>query len=332
MSITRRRLLNAAVFTPAGVGVAACSSARKTAPTAPTKVTYLTGIGTRPREEYVQVAIAKDYFRDAGLNVTVQVGAPSDANLQKIAAGKAQFATIDFVSAIHGVTTYPDKYRIVAAIQRRTLIAFIALAGRGITQPGDLVGKTVGIPPNSAAQTLLPAFAKLAKFDGSKVKVHNFAPDQLPLLLAAGQIDAMSAYSIDTPTVKAADPNHQEPAVIHYSDYLSDLYGTVLVADKGLCDFFPGMVKHFATALVKGLHYAVAHPPEAAQIIKAAVPTTDLGAAADTMTLMQADIGTGALDPTKVMQGIAALEQVRLAPSGLQPEQIVAFSLVPEVA
>jgi NitT/TauT family transport system substrate-binding protein len=331
MTITRRRLLNAAMFTPAGA-IAACSSPGRTGPKAQTKVTYLTGIGTRPREEYVQVAIAKGYFQDAGLSVTVQVGAPSDANLQKIAAGKAQFATIDFVSAIHGVMTYPDKYRIVAAIQRRTLIAFIALAGRGMTRPGDLVGKTVGIPPGSAAQTLLPAFAKLAKFDDSTVKVYNFAPDQLPVLLAAGQIDAMSAYSIDTPTVKAADPRHQDPAVIHYADYLNNLYGTVLVADKDLCDFFPGMVKHFATGLVKGVHYAVAYPQEAGQIIKTAVPTTDLGAAVDTMKLMRADIGTGILDPTKVMQGIAELEQVRLAPSGLQPEQIVAFNLAPQVA
>jgi NitT/TauT family transport system substrate-binding protein len=332
MSYTRRRVLYAAMFAPASLSVPACSSPKKTGPTAPTEVTYLTGIGTRPREEYVQVAIAKGHFRNVGLSVTVQVGAPSDANLQKIAAGKAQFATIDFVSAIHGVTTYPDKYRIVAAIQRRTLIAFIAIAGKGITQPGDLVGKTVGIPPGSAAQTLLPAFARLAKFDDSKVTVHNYAPDQLPLLLAAGQIDAMSAYSIDSPTVKAVDPNHQEPSVIHYADYMTDLYGTVLVADKNLCDFFPGTVKKFATALVKGLHYAVANPGEAGQIIKTAVPTTDLGAAVDTMQLMQADVGTGLLDATKVMQGIAELEQVRLAPSGLQPGQIVAFNAAPAVA
>jgi NitT/TauT family transport system substrate-binding protein len=330
MTITRRRLLNAAVFTPAGA-IAACSSPARPGPKAPMKVTYLTNIGTRPRDEYAQVGIAKGYFRDVGLDVSVQPGAPGDANLKVMAAGKAQFATIDFVSAIHGVVTYPDKYKIVASMQRRTLLAFIAFAGHGITQPGDLIGKTVGIPPRSAAQTLLPALGRLANFDASKVKVHNFAPDQLPQLLAAGQIDAMSAYSIDSPTVKAVDPRHAEPSVIHYSDYLTNLYGTVLVANKDLCDFFPGMVKHFATALVRGLHYAVANPGEAGQIIKSAIPTTDLGAAVEIMQLMRNDVSDGRLDPTKVMQGIAELIQVNLASQGLQPEQIVAIGAMPQV-
>jgi NitT/TauT family transport system substrate-binding protein len=291
----------------------------------------LTGIGTRPREEYVQVGLAKGFFQAAGLSVTVEVGAPSNANLQKIAAGKAQFATIDFVSAIHGVTTFPDKYRIVAAIQERTLIAFISLSGRGISLPGDLVGKIVGIPPGSAAQTLLPAYAQHANFDAKKIKqIVNMDPDQLPAVLAAGQIDVMSAYSIDTPTVKAAAPD-REPVVLPYDKYLTDLYGTVLIAEKNLCDFFPGMVKHFATGLVKAAQYAVAHPDEAARIIKAAVSTTDLAAASATMKLMQPYVGTGALDPIRVMRGIASLEQVGLAPSGLQPEQIVAIGAMPKV-
>jgi NitT/TauT family transport system substrate-binding protein len=320
------------MFSPAGVGLAACSSPKQTGPKAPTKVTYLTAIGTRPREEYAQVAKAKGYFGQANLDVSIQPGAPAEANLSAIVSGKAQFATLDFVSAIHGVMTYKDKYRIVAAIERRTLLAFIAFGDKGITQPGDLVGKTVGIPPGSAAQTLLPTLGQLAGFDASKVKVRNLAPDQLPTFLAAGQIDAMSAYSVDTPTVQAVDPHHATPSVIAYSKYLTDLYGTVLVADKNLCDFFPGMVKNFATGLLQGLHYAVAHPDEAAKLIKAAVPTTDLTAASQTMRLMQADISDGRLDPTKVMRGIAELEQTGLAPSGLQPEQIVAIGAMPQVA
>jgi NitT/TauT family transport system substrate-binding protein len=157
------------------------------------------------------------------------------------------------------------------------------------------------------------------------------APDQLPVVLAAGRIDAMSAYSIDTPTVKAVAPD-REPVVLPYDKYLTDLYGTVLVADKNLCDFFPGMVRNFATALIMGLHYGVAHPDEAAQIIKTAVPTTDLTAASETMKLMQPYVGTGALDPTGVMRGIASLEQVGSAPSGLQPEKIVAIGAMPTVA
>jgi NitT/TauT family transport system substrate-binding protein len=292
----------------------------------------MTGIGTRPREEYIQVGLAKGYFQEAGLTVTVENGAPSDYNIQKIAAGRAQFATIDFVSAIHGVTAYPDKYRIVAAIQERTLIAFISLPDRGISLPGDLAGKILGIPTGSAAETLLPAYAQHANFDFKKIKqiVHP-APDQLPTDLAARRIDAMSAYSIDTPTVQAA-ASGQEPVVLPYDKYLIDLYGTVLIADKNLCDFFPGMVKRFATALIKALRYAVDHPGEASLIIKHAVPTTDVLAAAATMKLMQPYVGTGALDPTRVMRGIASLEQVKLAPSGLQPEHIIAIGAMPRVA
>jgi NitT/TauT family transport system substrate-binding protein len=339
MASRRALLLASPALALPSLGLPALASCTTRHPSAgskpPRKVTYLTGVGTRPREEYVQVALAKGYFRDAGLQVTVRTGSPGDANLKVIAAGKAQFATVDFVSAVRAVSTYPDTYLMVAPIQRRTLIAFLALPDKHIQRAEDLAGKTVGIPPGSSAQNLLPVLGKLANFDSAKVKVVNVEPDRLPTLLVAGQIDAMSAYSIDTPTVKAADPKHQNPTVVRLSDHLSSLYGTVLVANKDLCTFFPAIVRGFATGLIRGVHDAVEHPAEAARIIKQAVPTTDLDAAVETMRLMQRDVATGLFDHAQVMQGIAVLESVGLAPIGpasVTPEQLIALHATPAVA
>jgi NitT/TauT family transport system substrate-binding protein len=328
-------VLAATASTP--IGVAGCSGPARTPPTKPVDtVTYKTGIGTRPREEYVQVSIAQGYFSQANLQVTVVPGAPSDANIKDVVSGQAQFATIDFVSAIRGASTFKDTngspaYRIVAAIQNRTLLAFLALASSNITRPADFEGKTLGVPANSAGQTLFPAYAKLAGFDPARVQFANFAPDDIPRLLVTGRINAMGGYSIDVPTVRKAAAG-QGVTMLPFDTYMGDLYGTVLITNTRMITSRPDLVRRFTRALVQGAKYAVTHPDEAGKIITRAVRLTDEPVAAETMNLMRPYVTTGMLQEQRVMQGIALLEQNRLAPQGLQPADIVAFDVLPQGA
>ena len=62
----------------------ACGRSEKkpTARKAIDKVSVLTGFGTTPRESYSWVADGMGFFREAGIQVSIQPGAPSDANLK----------------------------------------------------------------------------------------------------------------------------------------------------------------------------------------------------------------------------------------------------------
>jgi NitT/TauT family transport system substrate-binding protein len=293
------------------------------------RVTYLTGFGTTPREGYGWVADGMGFFAEVGIAASIQAGAPSDANLKTLAAGKAQFAVIDFVSAVRGVASWPD-YRAVAAIQQTTLLSMITLPGRGITQGADLAGRTVGTGAAAASQTLFPTYARLAGFDASRTKIVNFAPDQLPAALIGGNIDAMGAYVVDIPAI--AHASGKQPVVLPYSRYLTDLYGSVLITTTALIRANPDLVRRFGSALLRGLRYAVDNPEHAGKVMHAAVPTADPGITAETMALMKPYINGGGLTQSRVMRGVAVLEAAGLARAGLTPDRVVDFSLAPAAA
>jgi NitT/TauT family transport system substrate-binding protein len=305
--------------------VAGCSG--KPAATKPAdQATFLTGFGTTPREGYGWVANGLGFFREVGIAADIQPGAPSDANLKTLAAGKAQFAVIDFVSAVRGVAAWPD-YRVVAAIQQSTLLSMISLPGRGIGTSADLAGRTIGTAAAAATQTLFPTYARLAGFDPSQTKIVNFSPDQLPAVLAGGAIDAMGAYAVDTPGVARAAG--KTPVVLPYAKYLTDLYGSVLVTTTGLIRSNPDLVRRFSSALLRGVRYAVDNPDDAGRLVHAALPANDPAITAQTMALMKPYVSSGGLTETRVMRGIAVLETAGLARAGLTPDRVVEFALTP---
>jgi len=310
--------------------VGGCSSKPTTTTRKPVdRVTYLTGFGTTPREGYGWVADGMGFFAEVGIAVSINAGAPSDANIKTLAAGRAQFAVIDFVSAVRGTTTWPG-YRAVAAIQQSTLLSMITLPGRGIAQEGDLAGRTVGTAASAASQTLFPTYARLARFDPSGTKFINFAPDQLPTAMIGRKIDAMGAYVVDTPGI--AHAAGVQPIVLPYAKFLTDLYGSVLITTTDLIKSSPDLVRRFASALLRGVRYAVDNPDHAGKLMHAAVPTADAGITADTMALMKPYINGGGITAERAVRGIAILESAGLAPAGLAPDKVVDFSMTPAVA
>jgi NitT/TauT family transport system substrate-binding protein len=333
--LSRRQLLATAAAAPfATAGPAGCgSSPRRARSAAVDRISYLTGFGSFGREGYAWVADAKGYFREAGIQVTIQPGAAGDTNLKLLAAGKAQFAVIDYSGAMvrAGTGAFAD-FRCVAAVNQRTTIALMALQGRGIARPGDLLGKTIAQATGAVPKTLFPAYAKLAGFDGAGVRWQDATPQQLPGLLAAGRVDAIGQFVVGVPAVEAAAQG-RKAVVLPYSEYLTDLYGNVLVTSTSMIKNNPDLVRRFAGALMKGLRYAVDNPNEAGRILHAAVPATGADIAAAELSLMRPYAGgaaaPGAFEPARVARSTAILQAVGLMPISVPPEQVVDFAALP---
>jgi NitT/TauT family transport system substrate-binding protein len=300
----------------------------------PARVTYLTGFGTAGRESHAWVALAKGFFRDVGLEVTIQPGAAGDANHQLLAAGRAQFAAVDASGAFtrfgRGVDT---SFQIVAAVQQQTLLSIVALEGGGIRSPRDLEGRTVGVATGAAPRTIFPAYARLADVDAARVRFVDSTPAALTSLLVAGQVDGIGLFAVGTPGVEKA-ANGRKTVVLPYSTYLTDLFGTVLVASKSLIDRDPDLVRRFTGALLKGLVYALDHPDEAGAILHQAEPATDAAVTAAEMTLMRPyalpgrGVAVGVLEPPRVARTIALLQSAGMFTDAFTPEQIVRTDLL----
>jgi NitT/TauT family transport system substrate-binding protein len=302
----------------------------------PDKITYVTAFGAVGRDAFAWVAQDQGFFRDAKLDVTIQLGAAVDANLTALASGQAQFAALDltgaFIQAGNGKFT---DFRAIAAIHQQTLVSIISLEGGTVAQPKDLEGKKVGAATGSVNQLLFPAYAQLAGIDAKKVTFVNVAPQQLNALLASSQVDALSTFLIGRGGIEKA-AGGKKAVVMPYSDYLSDLFGNGLVTTAALAKDNPDLVKRFRDAMLKALQWTMDNPDQAAAILQKAQPAADPAAAVGEIKAMTpyvkpstAGAVVGALDQQRVARAIAILQGAGLMPAGLAPDKVVAFDLVP---
>lgn len=295
------------------------------------KITYLTAFGAVGRDAFAWVALAKGYFREAGLDVTIQLGAATGENMKVLAAGRAQFAQLDLTGTwiLAGKGQYTDV-RAIAAIHQQTLVSIVSLVGSGIARPRDLEGRKVGAATGSVNQLLFPGYAKLAGIDPKRVRWFDAQPAQLPTLLASGRVDALSTFLIGVTGIEKAAGGKQA-VVLPYSEYLPALFGNGIVAPLSITRDRPDLARRFRDAALKGLRYTLDHPQEAAQIMKKAQPAANEAAAVGEITRMTPYVKTsGVIDRERVTDALATLRDGGLVPPGLTPDSVVDFSLAPK--
>ncbi|HEY3504151.1 MAG TPA: ABC transporter substrate-binding protein [Actinocatenispora sp.] len=337
MGITRRAVLGGSAALATAALTAGCDSdsgGTSSGSGDRQKVNYLTSFGALGREAYAYVALAKGYFDDAGLDVTIKPGTGTGNNLKLIAAGKVDFSPCDFTGTLIQISKEKLPVTAVAAIHERSLSAIMSLTGEGVTDPKDLEGRTVADGAGSTNQTMFPVYAKLAGVNAKKVKWVNFPPPQLASVLAAGKVDAIGQFVVGQPLVEQAAKG-KTAVVLPYSTYLRDLYSNTVFTSQRLAREKPDLVKKFTGALLKGLAYAVSHPDDAAKIFVKYQPTQNVKESAAELRLMAPYVKSasgapyGALDDKRVARSIAILQGAGAIAPGMTPDKVASFSLAP---
>jgi NitT/TauT family transport system substrate-binding protein len=303
------------------------------------KITYLTSFGTFGRDSYAYVAKEKGYFKDAGFDVEIRPGAGTLDNLKAIVAGTAQFTPLDLTGLLLAAGDQKNPitgFAAVAGIQQRTMAAIITLDGTGIKTPKDLEGKTLTDSPSSVVRNLFPTYAKAAKIDPAKVTWQDGTPQTLMGTLATGRTAGIGQFVVGKPTVEQVAKG-RTAVVLPYSDYLQDLYGNVLVTSDKYAKANPEKTKKFTAAVLKGLLDSINNPDEAGRILKRNVPTMDAKSASAELKLMDpfvrsaaSGVPVGALDSGRVARSIAVLQGSGQIGSGLTPEKVIDFDVVPK--
>jgi NitT/TauT family transport system substrate-binding protein len=316
---------------------AGCGSSTKSSAKGPDKVTYLTAYGAVGRDAFAWVALDKGYFKKNNLDVKIQLGSAASLNLKTLAAGKAQFATLDFVGAMIASATSGQQFQAIAAVHQKNLSSIISLPSSNITSPKDLEGKTLVTATGGVGGLLFPAYAKLAGIDPKKVTFLQVPTTSVTPTLVSGKAQGAATFLISSGAVKKA-AKVDKVNILPYSNYLTDVYGNAMITTPKLAKSNPDEVKRFRDAMLEALQWTIKNPEAAAKILAKYNPTavqasaiSEINAMAPYVDSQSSGTPIGAIDQQRVARCIALLEsQGLIKPGVLTPDKIVDFAVTPK--
>lgn len=214
--------------------------------------------------------VAKGYFKDAKLDVSIDAGNGSGGAVTRVAAGTYDmgFADLAALMEFHANNPKaPNKPVAVMMVYNNTPASVMALKSSGIKTPADLNGKKLGAPVFDAGRRAFPIFQK-ANGIGA-VQWTAMDPALRETMLARGDLDAITGFTftsllnLEARGVKAADV-----VVLPYADNGVKLYGNAIIVSPKLLKDNPAAVKAFLQAFTKGARDVIAKPDDAIAFVK----------------------------------------------------------------
>jgi NitT/TauT family transport system substrate-binding protein len=215
--------------------------------------------------------IAKGYFKDAKLDVTLDAGTGSGAVVTRVASGAYDigFADLAALMEFHGNNPdAPNKPVAVMMVYNNTPASVMALKKSGIKSPADLSGKKLGAPVFDAGRKAFPIFAKANNI--SNVTWVAMDPALRETMLAKGDLDAITGFTFTSLlNLEARGVKAEDVTILQYPDYGVKLYGNAIIVSPKLIKENPAAIKAFLTAFAKGAKEVVANPVEGITYVKA---------------------------------------------------------------
>jgi len=215
--------------------------------------------------------VAKGYFTQAGLDVTVDSGNGSGGAVNRVASGTYDMGFADLAALMEFHANNPDapnKPVAIMMVYNNTPASVMALKKSGIKSPADLNGKKLGAPVFDAGRRAFPIFAKANNVSGA-----NWVSMDPPLretMLVKGDVDAITGFTFTSLlNIEARGVKADEVVVFQYPDYGVKLYGNAIIASPKFLQSNPAAVKAFLAAFTKGAKDVIANPAAAIQDVKA---------------------------------------------------------------
>ena len=215
-----------------------------------------------------QLAKAKGYFDEAGLDVTFQVGKGGADVAKQVGVGNAELGGgIGDTAIIVRANGLP--IRGVAVLGAKALTQIYWRKDSGVTQLADLKGKSIGVLSfqDTTYYNLLAALASvgLSKDD---VDIQAVGPAGIIQLMISGDTQAMSGTVEWAGAVRAAGVDVQ---MLPINDIFPAMAQAIIASDKIIAEK-PELVKAFVQATIKGYIDVIKDPEQAAKDYVAAVP------------------------------------------------------------
>ena len=261
------------------------------------------------------VAIDKGYFKDEGLDVTIDSGAGSRESIPRVATGAYQMGFGDLNAVVKFLDEQPDAaVEAIYIVYDKPPFAVIGRRSQGITEdPKSLEGKTLGAPPPDAAFAQWPAFVDAAGIDTSGITIESVGFPVREPMLAQGQVDAIFGFSFSSVlNLKAQGVADDDIVPIFMADNGLDLYGNAIIVNTEWAEANPDAVKGFLTALTKGIQDTIASPEEA---VKSVMSRNDIASEEVELARLEMALEDNIVTEATESDGLGDVDMERLASS-----------------
>lgn len=209
------------------------------------------------------VAMDKGYFRDAGIDLTIDYSFETDA-LSLVGADKLQFSLVSGEQILLGRAQQLPVVNVLAWYQKYP-VGIISMADANITKPEDLRGKKIGSPVLFGASYVgLEALLSAGGLKDADVQIDTIGFNQVESLVS-GREDAVVVYIANEPVQLRA--LGYSINTIPVSDYLT-LVSNGLITNEKTIKEDPKLVQSMVTAMLRGIEDVIANPDEAYEISK----------------------------------------------------------------
>lgn len=220
------------------------------------------------------LGVERGYYRDEGIDLTINEGRGSAAAVQIVGAKSDTFGMSDAGSLMLGA----DKgvpIRSVFTLLGSSDFAVISLEEAGIKTPKDLEGKSVAASPGDALTQLFPAVIEANGLNKDKIKLVFMDPPAKPAAVMEKKVDALLGGASDQYWL--IKYKGFKPAMMKFADIGVDTIGMTIHAHMDTLKEKPDLVRRFVKATIRSWEAAQKDPAAA---VKAALKVKpDLNAA-----------------------------------------------------
>ena len=215
--------------------------------------------------------VAKGYFKEAKLDVTIDAGNGSAGAVTRVASGTYDLGFADLAALMEFHANNPDapnKPVAIMMVYNNTPASVMALKKSGIQTPADLAGKKLGAPVFDAGRRAFPIFQKANGI--GNVNWTAMDPPLRETMLVRGDVDAITGFTFTSLlNIEARGVKADDVVVMQYHDFGVELYGNAIIASPKIIKENPAALKAFLAAMAKGAKEVIANPAAAIADVKA---------------------------------------------------------------
>ena len=336
--ISRRHVLatGAAAASAATLPVLAQTSAL-------TKLKFTLDWARQGPNAYADMGKEKSFFRDVGIDITIDRGFGSGRVPTDIAAGTYDMGQGDIGPIIRFMAQNPDSDLVAVAIWGdKSLMSVTVRADSDIKTPKDFEGKTLAAPETDGGRQLFPAFAKANGIDMAKVNWMTVTSDLREPMLVQKRADGITgAVTSTSMSLKNIGLDVAQQRIMMYRDFNVELYGYCFLTTRKFMAANPALVRNALKALFKSLIFANNNRNESIAVLKKIEPLTDVAIETERQAISYERMvisdhvrqnGLSVIDPARLSRVIRTIEDAYKLPPKLTPVNVYTDAFLPPLA